>query len=326
MKWFNSFKKEGTSYISLVSVTLIFLIAGIFHYIFYNTEMEYNENRVIEIQNTRKELCWKVIETAIYNAVYDAKLDATKAAEVIVYDIENNFDREVLKQKLDTTSIAETELVGLIYSDIKGKYLYDINSTKNTLLVVSNHGFVISTETLNKDRIANPLFDEIDKAYNIKLTEKSFQLILTHQLPQGFVFCETESHTNPDHIKINIPSLNDMKEVYMKEGLSGLSGYVFLVPVYITNDGDIFGTPDVSNDGTINRNHKLIVIQSFGVTNILRQHNLAELKEIEKSTIKLEEEIKHGMVLRTLSYIAIMLLNIFALLMMLYFIHYIKNK
>ena len=128
MKWFNSFKKEGTSYISLVSVTLIFLIAGIFHYIFYNTEMEYNENRVIEIQNTRKELCWKVIETAIYNAVYDAKLDATKAAEVIVYDIENNFDREVLKQKLDTTSIAETELVGLIYSDIKGKYLYDINS------------------------------------------------------------------------------------------------------------------------------------------------------------------------------------------------------
>lgn len=326
MKWFNSFKNENTSYISLVSVTLIFLIAGIFHYIFYNTEMEYNENRVIEIQNTRKELCWKVIETAIYNAVYDAKIDATNAAEVIVDDITNNYDTHALKQKLDTTSIAETELVGTIYNDIKGKHLYDINSTKNTLLVVSNQGFLITTETLNKDRIANPLFEEIDKAYNIKLTERSFQLILTHQLPQGFVFCETEKHANPDHIKIDIPSLMDMKKVYMEEGLSGLSGYVFLVPVYITNDGDIFGTPDVSNDGTINRNHKLIVIQGFGVTNILRQHSLAELKDIEESTTKLEEEIKHGMVLRTLSYIAIMLLNIFALLMMLYFINYIKNR
>lgn len=32
-----------------------------------------------------------------------------------------------------------------------------------------------------------------------------------------------------------------LKSVYVKEGITGLRNYQFLVPIYITDTGDIFG-------------------------------------------------------------------------------------
>ena len=64
--------------------------------------------------------------------------------------------------------------------------------------------------------------------------------------------------------KIKEATYNTLEEVYVNEGIDGLRNYQFLVPVYITDTGDIFGQADTVQGIKVD-NHKFIVIQTFNL-------------------------------------------------------------
>ena len=57
---------------------------------------------------------------------------------------------------------------------------------------------------------------------------------------------------------------DNLKEVYVNEGLKGLKNYQFLVPIYITDTGDIFGNSDIIG-GVPQNTHKFIIIQTYNI-------------------------------------------------------------
>ena len=79
-----------------------------------------------------------------------------------------------------------------------------------------------------------------------------------------------------------------LKRIYKEEGLEGLESYQFLVPAYITDDGDIFGQKDVVK-GVIRRNHKLVVIQEYN----LYDQITAKFPELINDTSEEEILINH---------------------------------
>ena len=56
----------------------------------------------------------------------------------------------------------------------------------------------------------------------------------------------------------------NLEKIYVEEGIEGLKNYQFLVPMYITDTGDIFGQQDIEH-GVRQDTHKFIVIQTFNL-------------------------------------------------------------
>ena len=87
----------------------------------------------------------------------------------------------------------------------------------------------------------------------------------------------------------------------------------------MTNDGDIFGTPDISPTGEINKNYKLIVVQRYSLIDAINFNGKTQIKAIKEHSEQVKKDILFAINLRTLSYTAILLLDIFALLIILYY-------
>ena len=132
----------------------------------------------------------------------------------------------------------------------------------------------------------------------------------------NLIFYEPRNPTDVEgHMLIDTPSKHALRDVFMKEGLDGLYGYTFLVPAYVTEDGDVFGTPDISADGTKNFNHKFIVVQRYNIYDIM-QNNDHRLIIGERAY----KESRNGLIeilqFSAISYTAIALLDIIALLLL----------
>jgi hypothetical protein len=122
----------------------------------------------------------------------------------------------------------------------------------------------------------------------------------------------TPPYKTEDHIMLMVPSKEGLKEVFYKEGIEGLAGYVFTVPAYITEDGDIFGTPDIGPDGNVNPNYKIIVVQRFSIYDIISRQKLAfhtERDVFNAAKDGYTEMLKSS----TISYICITMLDLISL-------------
>lgn len=321
MKFFTNIKQFPNPLASIILI-LIFLIAGLFHYIFYNMEIDYHKSKLQEVDTMEANAIWEVVESTIKSTNYIAEVSAIHAANHITNDIKEKYDADSLKQRLDKGTLEDSEIVGLLYDNMKENYLYKINNNRNALFVLTNNGYVIRPDSKyenDKGKIAKSKEDELNEMYNRPLGETSLYLLSKHDVGR-LIFYEPEfTIDNPNHLMINNPSLDELKKVYNAEGLDGLSGYVILVPIYVTNDGDVFGTPDISPTGEIIKNYKLIVVQRYSLIDAINYTSKDEIDAIRHETYLLKRDIMHAINLRTLSYTAIMLLDIFALLIILYY-------
>lgn len=207
------------------------------------------------------------LKTEAYN-------NAMKVSNNIENDIKDIANIRKLKDDMDN-NIIPSELYDILESNAKGVKLGDIDNTRNGIFILSNSKVLVdfNYERLNMQDSKQERTFEHEKSiqWNKELYDNAITNILNKN--NVTIAIETIPNDNRDHIKITDVSEKELKKVYIAEGIEGFKTYQFLVPAYITEDGDIFGQKDI-NKGTIQKNHKFIVIQEFNLYDqIMENHD-----------------------------------------------------
>lgn len=203
----------------------------------------------------------------ITDTLYTLKGDAYEQAKLISTKVESEIkdsDMDMIKSDLDNGVFSE-QLYDIIRHNIEGKSLNGINNFRNDVIVMTQNGVY---EDLSLKRASDAsLRDwqyEIDHAYNSSLEELAIDNILSHS--DGLIIAEPTNLMvkSCDHTLLEEATITSLKDIYMEEGIEGLRNYEILVPVYITDTGDIFGQQDIIQ-GVEQNTHKIIIVQEFNL-------------------------------------------------------------
>lgn len=254
-----------------------------------------------KVDESFNELKWNYIQTVLNEDYLAAGIQSKAMATEISKDILRKYpDMSQLQYQLDFPDKVDNPAYEQIFKDnIRGKYLFNIENDNNDPFVASRNGILmdLSLNCSNVDDELRTWNKEIEAQYNKTLAQAAVTLILNKG--KGMIYWEYLPSNDPNHYVITYPSTRELQILYQKEGLDGLRNIEFLAPAYITEAGDIFGVDDIGKLGSMNANHKLIVIQGFNLYDQLTTRHAADLSEFDQKREMIHMEMQHTMVLRT---------------------------
>lgn len=220
----------------------------------------------------------------IYSELNLLHRQAKDSSKSLASDIEEELrqlDLSKIHEELDD-GIINSDIYKTIRDNIDGKTLNGIDNYKNGITVMTQDGIF---EDFNYERASAKLRtwdDEINKAWNKELEKEAINKILIHS--KELIAMEKINHINGNHIKIAELDEDNLREVYLKEGIEGFQNYQFKAAAYITESGDIFGNEDIVS-GVRQKTHKFIIIQEFNLYD--------QLKTLSPDLFKTDEHILH---------------------------------
>lgn len=260
-----------------MKIKIIILLMGIIMSISAATVIMYSnlindikgigEASVNEYKEEQFDHLWGIINEKIR---YSAKNNIATASQDIEKDI-RDMDLDTLKTDLDNGEYPD-ELVNVFKKHLQDLNLNGIDNGKNNTLVLSNDHIILNYSYYAYPNNAedSTLFSSIVMdGYNPELNQNALDHI--YKQDNNVICIEVSQCENPNHIKITDSSKESFKKVFMEEGIEGFKNYQFLVPIYITETGDVFGQNDIVNGERKDYNHKFIIIQEF---NLYDQINL----------------------------------------------------
>lgn len=231
--------------------------------------------RAIEQSKERDfESVWAYIQVLRSNSL----IQTSNLANKIEYQINEEFDMEQLEQALNSGDKETQEKLYKIFRDnIEGVYLDDaVKNNRNSLIVLEGYDTIIEDKLVepiaraNNDEFSRETHhfnDYCQKSFNKPLFKSAINKLRSHSTNQLIAlepFNYLSDKQTEDHEMITEMSYKNLKSVYVKEGIDGLRNYQFLVPIYITDTGDIFGNDDIVG-GIPQDTHKFILIQTFNI-------------------------------------------------------------
>lgn len=228
------------------------------------------QDQIVDARKRDFESIWGSLQVYLNQSKEQTKEIATS----IETEIKHSFDLNDLEQGLDEDDPEYNQAVyEIIRSHIEGVHFGGLENNRNSMIVLEGYDTIVedflvdpdSRSDDKKDIVTNgqSLLDYKDTTYNIKLFSSAMQKIRNHTT--GVIAIEPYDYTrNPDHKLISDMSYANLEKVYVNEGMDGLKNYQFLVPMYITDTGDIFGQQDIEH-GVRQDTHKFIVIQTFNL-------------------------------------------------------------
>lgn len=254
---------------------IVMLVIGI--NIFLDKSEQQIESQQYEEQLTRlKNIEWVFVESLITENNSKAKIQGKNISDSIIKRVKVEYlnDHNSLKNDILFPS-STTRLAKISSEEITGKFL-NVSNDNNDLFVATKAG-IISDTSLNcsVESDYRTWNKEIEMHWNKELASAAINEIAS----QGgsIIYWEFLTPDDPNHTSIKKMSLDELRQVYFKEGLLGLKGYEFLQPIYITDSGDIFENKEVSPNGTKSLTYKIIVVQGFNVVDLI---NLKYVKSI----------------------------------------------
>lgn len=316
--FFSIYKKKFDSKAQMGIIMILLILIGVTHFWFYNHQRDLIKSDLENLDKEFKENAWLDIESVIRLGKKAARKHATEVASGIIEDIYATYpDPSVLKDELDRVGYGSPEFIKIIHKNISGKYLFDIKNRNNDIFVISRQGIVLDMDVDKLEKGTRNFTDEATLHFNPTLMYRALDNLILHK-DNTLIFYEPEDPLVKDHIIVTSPSKDALKEVYMTEGLEGLKGYNILVPAYITDDGDVFGVPDVAPDGTKNKNHKIIVVQSFSIYDVMQSlGGYTQYKE--KSFMYARKGMADSMNCSSAAYLGAMILDAVAILFLLFY-------
>lgn len=229
------------------------------------------ESQAESIEDLRKRdfqsIWWSL--TNFYKRADEQTSDVAKAIEL---QIKNYFDLSELKEGLDNDDEVYTDAVyNIIRSNIENVHLNNIKNNRNSMIVLEGYDtiiedFFVDPQSREKDIEFREepihLLQYRDSTYNKELFDVSTRKIRNHTT--GIIAFEPYNYLDDNHTKITNLSYESFESIYVEEGIQGLRNYQFIVPVYITDTGDIFGQQDVVN-GIRQETHKFTVLMTFNL-------------------------------------------------------------
>lgn len=238
------------------------------------------DNAILSIKNSRaaaiedvKKREFDTVWMSILNYMEVAEKQTSSVATNIENDIRANFDLKDLQTKLDNGDVEAREKLSEIFREnIDGVYIGEVNNNRNSIIILEGYDSIVEDLFVDPESreegavIENPSSPTLSQyqntTYNKELFTSAVRKIRTHT--DKIIAIEPYNYIKGEHEKIREMNYHNLERVYINEGVQGLRNYQFLVPVYITDSGDIFGQKDIEN-GVPQENHKFIVIQTFNI-------------------------------------------------------------
>lgn len=248
-----------------------------------------------------KEEQFKVLWSSLNNLQLQSEKEISKISEDIEKDILALSDEDLDKLHHDmTNNIHNQDLHEILMKNIEHQNLNGIKNHRNGVVVLSAEGYM---EDFNYRR-ANLISDDhessfrewddiIKNSYNETLERNAIEKLLNRT--SGIIALESYDLVgNDNHIKIKEMNYESLLRVFLAEGMEGLRNYQIFVPYYITDIGDIFGTPDISQGIKVD-NNKIIVVQEFNLYDQIMMTDTSELfgnNEIENIASRYNELLR----------------------------------
>lgn len=246
-----------------------------------------NRDKAIDVV---AEKCYDEFYSYYNNIHHNAVVDGQKIANSIKADIYSKYGNlSILKDELDS-NIYSDELIDIFQNNIEDKYLNNVKTTNNGVVIADYNGIILDYRyDINDNSVKRTWETEAARHGNKYLYEDSIKKILEQTNDEFIVQQRTSDDGEYYYKKFTIDTF---KQIYYNEGIEGFKNYSFLVPTYIYNHEDIFGTNDIINGEKVN-NHKLIIIQQFNLYEQVEEvaNSLLKDKSVETTTSLLDSEL-----------------------------------
>lgn len=277
----------------MISVVLIFA-SSVFVY-----------KNIMDIVVRNEETTTQAFKEEQFNVIWSSLLNLQLQSEKEIFDLSSKIENSILalsneqliQMQYDMTNdIHNNDLHYILMKNIENQNLNNIKNHRNGIVVMSTKGYIEDfnyrrAQEISSERTA--LFrewqDSINNSYNKELEKDAISKLLNRT--SGIIALESYDLTNnPEHIKIRELTYDSLLEVFLKEGMEGLRNYQIFVPHYITDFGDIFGNPDISQ-GIKVQNNKIIVVQEFNLYDQItaNENKLANNDELKDLTARYNE-------------------------------------
>lgn len=154
-----------------------------------------------------------------------------------------------------------------VFDNVLGDFYINKNSNTNKPFILSMNNLLwgrsLSYETEGEFLTIENL---LSLQTNNELNEQAINSILDNNQDR-YIFWQNDGKN-----ELKTMSIDDLIDIYFRDGLKAMENYELLVPVYITQDGDIFGTKD--NDGVGHKitNYKIIIVQRINIYDALSNY------------------------------------------------------
>lgn len=258
-------QRKYKSYKSRIFIIVLLFVISVLSFE-YVINLIGNEEKQQEV--ALKERDFDVIWDFLQSCIEVGNSDAHKLAEDIESAIKNEYGLDNLETDLDSDNREEfLDLLEKVIDNYDSSSL--VKNNRNSCIILEGYDTILVDKMVDLSKIDatqdhSNFSDYRDLSINKKLFDTS-QRLLMNQTSTSPIMLEVHDYGEiENHILIDSCSYENLKKVYMSEGILGLHNYQFLVPVYITKNGDIFGNPDFKG-GNVTNNHKFIVIVTFNL-------------------------------------------------------------
>lgn len=257
-------KKIKRYRLRIVLIILLFIVSALS----FNYAIE-----VIETQRAHQETSLRERD---FDEIWDFLLtwnnvtlqDSQNLATIIENTIIEEYDLNELEALVDSGN--DKELVNTI-NDVVSSYNFSslIKNNRNSVIILEGSDRIlvdhmIDLSNTDKDFDHNSFTDYESLSINPESYKTARRQILNQTYTNPIMLEVHDYGKIDDHILIDSCTYENLKKVYMEEGILGLHNYQFLCPTYITKDGDIFGNSDTDHGNPTN-NHKFTVIVTFNI-------------------------------------------------------------
>ena len=302
---------------SSCTIILIFILIGIAQVVFYNQDLDTHRSELQHIEQMRKEMEWTLFISTFNSLQTAADEKADHNAIALINELRVAYpDMNILKTQMDAGVIGESKLPFLCYNILNDNHLFGIKNSYNSGFILGRGKFVLDTN-----------IDDYGKAWHRFDEDKSIDVQLLYDV------LEDQIDLRDDKIIYTIPSgspyiprliisdkrVEDLKPTFDTYGFDGFRDYIFYGKAYITETGDVFGTPDIS-EFTMKKvmNHKLIVVQQFNMYDILYLHHGKDLEINRIHFDHMKHALEQNTLVRNIGYLILMILDIIAMLVILF--------
>ena len=263
-----SFKFSTILIVAILFTITIFILCSIRKVVLEFRNVAYEE--YIEQETEKFDI---ILDDAIELGRFGLKNSANK----IQLDIEENLDMDKLEDcLLNNTPYPEFDAIlrETLQKNVYTRYS-DIDQNRNNIFVIIN-GNVVASYNHDGKIFSSPVRLGSDnkvediigtKFFNVSLSQRAINMIL-NQYKGHLIIWQENQPKNPDIPKYTTMNRNTLHDILHKFGIEGLESYEILIPVYITEYGNIFGDIDVPGDSNTS-NNKIILVQKLNLVDYI---------------------------------------------------------
>lgn len=221
-----------------------------------------------------------LFDTILEDAIDVGKVNLLDASESIQEEINATMDLEQLESDLETNSPNDQ------FDSILRKYLMSnsyidegMDENRNSIFVLVNNNLVAN---YSHDKVGNNTTDYAlgeenseniyhiieESFYNVELSTQAIDDINDQKMTDYVIWQERSPSLVSDIPMYSRMTINDIHDIFDNYGVNGFSSFEFLIPVYITNHGNLFGEYDSTTSLVDN---KIIIVQRLNLTDYINE-------------------------------------------------------